>query len=100
MEYSAAGNNLDELLRSSPELEAHLQELAETGADHWAVNSRWRTGFNATHIEAYTDHDPTDGNLRGIVYASGHYARYREHGTRYNEAEHVMQDAIDLIENT
>ncbi|MDH6283125.1 hypothetical protein [Prescottella agglutinans] len=100
VEFSAAGHNLDEYLRNSSDLRDHVLEVCELGADYWARESRWRTGFNATHIEASTDNEGAGGNIRGVVYASGHYARYREHGTRYNEAEHLLQDVIDWIEHT
>ena len=98
MEFSAAGNNLHEYLAESDDLRDVLQEVSEQGADFWTLNVRWRTGFNATHVEAFTDDGPK--TMEGVVYASGYYARYREHGTRYNAAEHVMQDWIDLIEHT
>ncbi|WP_029923864.1 hypothetical protein [Nocardia otitidiscaviarum] len=96
MEYDGTDNDLDKLLRESPELRDFLKELAEQGSDRWALRSKWRTGFNATHVEA--DVMPgEDGVQEGIVYASGHYARFREHGTRWNRAEHVMHDFIQDV---
>ncbi len=96
MEYD--GNpDLGEFFRESTELGAFLQELGEQGADRWALRSRWRTGFNATHVEAFTELDD-DGDQQGVVYASGYYARFREHGTRWNRPEHVMRDFIRDVE--
>lgn len=89
--------DLDRLLRSSPELAAFLQEVAEQGADRWAMRSRWRTGFNATHVVADVQPDQ-NGHLEGTVLAWGHYARFREHGTRWNRPEHVMRDFIRDVE--
>jgi hypothetical protein len=96
MDYDGSNNNLDEFMRSSPELIVFLQEIAEQGADRWATRSRWRTGFNATHVRAEVQKDDT-GNLQGLVDAYGYYAKYREAGTRYNQPEHVLQDFMDQI---
>ncbi|MBF6358199.1 hypothetical protein IU449_27255 [Nocardia higoensis] len=84
-------------MRTSPELTAFVHELAEQGADRWSLRVRWRTGFNATHVEALSG-PGEDGRIEGVTYASGYYARFREHGTRYNAAEHVMRDFIRDIE--
>ncbi|MFE2994084.1 hypothetical protein ACFXG4_03580 [Nocardia sp. NPDC059246] len=95
MEYDSDDFDLERILVDSDELRAFLQEVAEQGADRWALRSRWRTGFNATHVEAGVI--PDEGILTGIVYASGYYARFREHGTRWNRPEHVMHDFIDDV---
>ncbi|CDZ89053.1 hypothetical protein ACQR3W_22045 [Rhodococcus ruber] len=97
MDYDATGNDLDAYLHDSDELRAYVQEVCEVGADIWSVRSVWRTGFNATHIRAYTDRD-RDGDMIGVIDAWGHYARYREHGTRYNQAESILADFKDVVE--
>lgn len=97
MEFDSTGNDLDEFLRSSPELEAFMLEIAEQGADRWALRSRWRTGFNASSVTAHVGRGE-DGRIESVTYASGYYARFREHGTRYNKAEHVMHDFIKDVE--
>lgn len=97
MDFSPEGNNLDAYLRESDELRAYVQEVGEVGADGWAIRSRWRTGFNATHIRAYTHRGP-GGQIEGVIDAWGHYARYREHGTRYNAAEGILDSYKDVVE--
>ncbi|MFD3594273.1 hypothetical protein ACFWU5_16215 [Nocardia sp. NPDC058640] len=97
MEYDGSELNLETYLREDLELGAFLLELGEQGADRWALRSRWRTGFNATHVEAFTELGES-GVQEGVVYASGHYARFREHGTRWNKPEHVMRDFIRDVE--
>lgn len=97
MDYDGSNNDLDLLLRSSPELHDFLMEVAEQGADRWTTRSRWRTGFNATHVRAEVDTDDS-GYLEGVVDAFGYYAEYREAGTRYNQPEHVLHDFMDEIE--
>lgn len=98
MEYDGTDFDLDTtFMRTSPELTEFVQEIAEQGADRWAARSKWRTGFNATHVEALSGPGET-GDIEGVVYASGHYARFREHGTRWNRPEHVMADFIKDVE--
>ncbi|MFC4373373.1 hypothetical protein ACFO5K_04615 [Nocardia halotolerans] len=97
MEYDGSDLDLDAYFREDPTLRAFLQEVGEQGADRWALRSRWRTGFNATSVEAAVGLDET-GKQEGIVYASGYYARFREHGTRWNRPEHVMRDFIRDVE--
>lgn len=98
VEYDGRDFDLDDtFMRESPELTEFVQELGEQGADRWAIRSRWRTGFNATHVEALTG-PGADSDIEGVVYAEGYYARFREHGTRYNAAEHVMKDFIRDVE--
>ncbi len=98
MEYDSADFNLDRgFLRDSPELAEFLHEVAEQGADRWALRSRWRTGFNATHTETFVQPDER-GNQEGVLVATGYYARFREHGTRWNRPEHVMRDFIRDVE--
>ena len=99
MEYDPAGNNLEAWLRESTELRDYVQEVCEIGADRWAALSKWRTGFNATHVRAYT-HRGEGGQIEGIIDAWGHYARFREHGTRYNKAESILADFKEAIEET
>ncbi|CCW12903.1 hypothetical protein EBESD8_34550 [Rhodococcus aetherivorans] len=48
-------------------------------------------------MEAQTDHG-VSGNWEATIYASGHYARWREHGTRYNAPERVMSDYLRSID--
>ncbi|WP_280466068.1 hypothetical protein [Nocardia brasiliensis] len=97
MEYDSTDNELAEFMRDSPELRQFLQAVADQGAERWEARSRRRTGFNATHVEAYVEPGES-GEQQGVVYASGHYARYREHGTRWNRPEHVMRDFKDDVE--
>lgn len=98
MEYDGSEDyDLDTFMRESPELAEFVQELAEQGADRWAIRSRWRTGFNATHVEGIVG-TGTGGDIEGVVYAEGYYARFREHGTRHNQPEHVMTDFIHDVE--
>ncbi|QRI76263.1 MULTISPECIES: hypothetical protein [Rhodococcus] len=97
MDFDATGNNLEDMLSSSPGVRDWLHELAELGADDWSIRSRWRSGFNATHVEASTDHS-AGGDYESTIYASGHYARWREHGTRYNAPERVMSDYLRSID--
>lgn len=98
MDYDAASFNLDTTyMRSSEELAEFALEIAEQGADRWSMRSRWRTGFNATNVTAHAG--PGDsGDIEGVTYASGYYARFREHGTRWNRPEHVMRDFIREVE--
>lgn len=98
MDYDPAGNDLDAYLRESDELRDYVQEICEIGADIWAVRSKWRTGFNATHVRAYTDKD-RDGDMIGVIDSWGHYARFREHGTRNNKAESILADFKQAIED-
>ncbi|KZM69642.1 hypothetical protein [Nocardia terpenica] len=97
MDYDPTGNEFDLALDTGDDARRMLQEITDLGADFWRTRSRRRTGFNATHVTGYVD--PGDGHQYGVVYASGHYARYREHGTRYNAAEHVMADFLRLLED-
>lgn len=97
MDYDPTGNDLDAYLSSSDELRDYVHEVAEIGADRWAALSRWRTGFNATHVRAFTD-TGRDGNIEAIIDAWGHYARFREHGTRHNKAESILADFKESIE--
>jgi hypothetical protein len=97
MEYDATGFDLELMLRSSPDICDFVQDVADQGADRWRQRSRRRTGFNAEHVEAFTEPGP-DGTIEGVVHATGHYARYREHGTRYNQPEHVMRDFIHDVD--
>lgn len=101
MEFDSTGNDLDEFLRTSPELEAFLLEIAEQGADRWALRSKWLTGFNATHVEALAGQGE-DGYMQGVTYASGYYARFREHGGfwggRPTKPERIMRDFIRDVE--
>lgn len=96
MQYDPSGNTIDELRRTSPDMRDFLQNLAQVGADFWRANSRVRTGFNARSVTAQVTED-ADGYLMGVVYAHGHYARFREHGTRYNAAERVLRHAVEAI---
>ncbi|MEV4127150.1 hypothetical protein [Nocardia sp. NPDC049707] len=97
MEYDGADNDLELYLRESSELSDFLLEVAEQGADRWTARSHWRTGFNATHVTQGVE-PGEDGVLEGYVYAYGHYAEYRERGTRWNRPEHVMRDFIQDID--
>lgn len=98
MEYDGADFDLEvTFMRTSGELTEFVHELAEQGADRWAARSRWRTGFNATHVEALSG-PGEDGAIEGVTYAEGYYARFREHGTRWNRPEHVMRDFIRDVE--
>ncbi|WP_109527261.1 MULTISPECIES: hypothetical protein [Nocardia] len=98
MEYDGSDFDLDTTyMRKSDELTEFVQEIAEQGADRWATRVRWRTGFNATHIEAHSGPSES-GDIEGVTYASGYYARFREHGTRWNRPEHVMRDFIRDVE--
>jgi len=97
VEYDRAGNNLDVLLRESDDLRDALQGKAQQVANFWTRNSRVRTGFNSRSVVAYTGTDD-DGYLTGVTYAFGHYARFREHGTRYNQPEWVMRTAAEMLE--
>lgn len=97
MEYDPTGNDFDAMLSRSPQVRDWLLELAELGADAWAIGSRWATGWNATHVSASVDHGPT-GDFESTIYASAHYARWREHGTRFNAPERVMSDYLRSID--
>jgi hypothetical protein len=97
MDYDGSENDLDLFLRESSELQQFVLEVAEQGADRWATRSRWRTGFNATHVRAEVEKDDS-GNIQGVVDAYGYYAEYREAGTRYNQPEHVLHDFMHDIE--
>ena len=98
MEYDGSDFDLDTtFMRTSEELTQFVQEIAEQGADRWAVRSRWRTGFNATSVSAHAG-PGENGDIEGVTYASGYYARFREHGTRWNRPEHVMRDFIRDVE--
>jgi hypothetical protein len=97
MEYDGSDNDLDLFMRESPELDEFVLEVAEQGADRWATRSRWRTGYNATHVSAYVEASET-GEKQGVVYADGYYAEYRERGTRWNLPEHVMKDFIQDVD--
>lgn len=97
MRYDPTGNDFHDMLSTSPQVRDWLLELAELGADEWSVRSRWRTGYNATHITASVDHG-TDGDYEATIYASGYYARWREHGTRYNAPERVMSDYLRSVD--
>ncbi|MGW5519997.1 hypothetical protein [Nocardia africana] len=97
MEFDDSNNNLDAMMRTSPDIEAFALEIAEQGADRWTLRSRWRTGFNATHVRAEVGRD-ADGYIEGITDAWGYYAEYRERGTRWNRPEHVMRDFIRDVE--
>ena len=97
MEYDCSDFDLDTtFMRTSQELKDFTLEIAEQGADRWALRSKWRTGFNATHVSALVGLGE-DGDIEGVTYADGYYARFREHGTRWNRPEHVMQDFIDDV---
>ncbi|WP_043654350.1 hypothetical protein [Nocardia thailandica] len=98
MEFDGSDHDLDIFLQDSAELGDFLQEVAEQGADRWTRSVRWKTGFNATHIEAYVQAAEDAPVLEGIVLAWGYYARFREHGTRFNRPEHVMRDFIRDVE--
>ena len=97
MEYSAAGNELDDYLRGSQELEAMLYRAAVIGAAFWAAKSIVDTSFNSRAVLPLVIRDE-HGWQQGLVYAWGHYARFREHGTRYNAPERVLRQAIKIIE--
>lgn len=97
MEYSAAGNELDDYLRGSQELEAMLYRAAVIGAAFWSAKSIVDTSFNSRAVLPLVTRDEHDRQM-GLVYAWGHYARFREHGTRYNEPERVLHQAIKIIE--
>jgi hypothetical protein len=97
VEYDGADNDLELFLRESPELHDFVHEVAEQGADRWTARSRWRTGFNATHVSAYVE-PGEDGVQEGVVFADGYYAEYRERGTRWNRPEHVMKDFIQDVD--
>lgn len=93
MRYDPTGADLERMLSESPQVRDYLLELAELGADEWAVRSRWRTGWNATHVSASVEHGP-GGDFESTIYASAHYARWREHGTRFNAPERVMAEYL------
>ncbi len=99
MQFDPSTNNLDAYERSSPDLARVLQAKAQVGADFWSANSIKRTGHNARSVEARVEKDG-DGRQIGIVHAYSHYARFREHGTRYNAPERVLAQAIAVIEGT
>ncbi|MGV9617112.1 hypothetical protein [Nocardia xishanensis] len=96
MDYDPTGNTLDLAVGTGEDTRQTLQAIVDLGADHWRTHSHRRTGHNATSVTGYVD--PGGGHQHGVVYAYSHYARYREHGTRHNAAEHVMADFLHMID--
>ncbi|WP_225731093.1 MULTISPECIES: hypothetical protein [unclassified Nocardia] len=96
MDYDPTGNQFDIAVGEGEGTRQALEHIAARGAEYWRTRSRHRTGFNAISVIGYVD--PGDGHQYGVVYAYGHYARYREQGTRYNAAEHVMADFLHGID--
>ena len=93
MEYNPAGSNVEMVLTVGQKLKKIRQRKAQAGATFWTSNSIIRTGYNASHVTVL-DRD-SDG--QSVIYANGHYAKWREGGTRYNEPEHVLQRSAPTI---
>ena len=98
---SSAGNNLDAYLSESDDLAKVIHTKCEIGAAFWTANSRKRTGYNSQSVTTLLTRGGLNGTKQvGVIYAFGHYARFREHGTRYNRPERVLAQAISVIEST
>lgn len=96
MDYNPVGNNLERAVYLGEDTRALLQRIADLGADYWRTHSHRRTGHNATSVVGYVDSG--NGHQYGVVYADCRYARYREHGTRHQAAEHLMSGYLDMIQ--
>ncbi|WP_433677980.1 hypothetical protein [Nocardia sp. CA-119907] len=96
VDYDPGGNTLDLAVGTGTGTRQILQHIVDLGADYWRTRSHRRTGRNATSVTGYVD--PGDGHQFGVVHAYSHYAEYRERGTRYNAAEHVLADFLHGIQ--
>lgn len=96
MQYSAAGNNLDSYMRDDPNLRDLMIRKGVAGARFWTANSIVDTGHNSRSIGVLIDRNAA-GHQFAVLYAFGHYARFREHGTRYNAPEKVLHKSVDVI---
>ncbi|WP_306358695.1 MULTISPECIES: hypothetical protein [unclassified Nocardia] len=95
MRYTPPAQGFDRVLRESRPLRELLYRKAAAGAAFWRANSRVRTGFNASAVRVVTGE--RNGKRVAVIYAWGHYARFREHGTRYNAAERVLRRSVPSI---
>ena len=96
MQYDPTGNNLNQILVDGPALRDLLIRKAAAGARFWTAKSIVDTGHNSRSVGVVMDRDE-HGHQTAVIYAFGHYARFREHGTRYNAAERVLRRSVDVI---
>lgn len=98
MEYSSDGNTLDQYMRDDPDLRDLMIRKATAGGRYWTAKSIVDTGHNSRSIGVLIDRNAA-GHQFAVLYAFGHYARFREHGTRFNAPERVLHQSVDVIRN-
>lgn len=95
MRYTPPAGGFGRILRESRPLHELQQRKAGASAAFWRANSRVRTGYNAASVRVVAG--VRGGRYVAVVYAHSHYARFREHGTRYNAAERVLRRSVPSI---
>ncbi|SLG40362.1 Uncharacterised protein [Mycobacteroides abscessus subsp. abscessus] len=99
MQYDPSGNNLDQIMRDGPALRDLMIRKGVAGAKFWTRKSIKDTGHNSRSIGVFIARN-AQGVQTAVLYAFGHYARFREHGTRFNRPERVLHQAVDVIRST
>ncbi|WP_155291661.1 hypothetical protein [Rhodococcoides fascians] len=99
MRYNPAGSNFERALRGNDRLKTILRRKAQAGATFWTMNSRIRTGFNASSVRVLEGEGAGrhTGRDVAIIYTHGYYAKWREIGTRYNAPERVLRRSTAAI---
>ena len=91
--------NLASVPRTSKKVAAILRRKAQAGATFWTMNSVIRTGYNASHVQVLEGKSAT-GHLAAVVYANGHYAKWREIGSSRagpRAPEWVLRKSLPVI---
>jgi hypothetical protein len=101
MLYNPAGNNIAEVPRTSEGVKRIVRRKVRAGMDYWRATSVVDTGYNASHVEGREGESDT-GNIQGIIYCTGYYAKWREIGSSRagpRAPEWVLRRSIPTIES-
>lgn len=95
---SGAGNDLNEYLKSSPDLAAVVDQKCAIGAAFWSANIGRETGYASRAVRTFR----TQGQhgMAGVILAFAPYAGFLEGGTDDIQGQHVLRRAIPIIEGT
>jgi hypothetical protein len=100
MRYNPTGNNLGRIPTTSEKLRTLLRRKAQAGATYWTMNSVIRTGYNASHVQVLEGMNGDNTAMAAVIYANGHYAKWREIGSSRSGAsapEWVLRKSISTI---
>jgi len=100
MDYNPSGNNLRQVLATSQDLKRILRRKAQAGATFWTMNSIIDTGFNSSSVQVLEGMNADNTKQIAVVYAFGHYAKWREIGSSRagdSAPEWVLRKSISAI---